>query len=75
MVVISLTLMPGLNRIARKTKPCWALTPYWLYPVAAKAARSQRRPLYAHINELAGGGAMSMSVPMMNILTGRCPRG
>ena len=37
---------------------------------AKAAARSQRRPLYAHINELAGGGAMSMPVPMMNILNG-----
>ena len=37
---------------------------------AKAAAQSQRRPLYAHINELAGVGAMSMPVPMMNILNG-----
>lgn len=37
---------------------------------AKAAAASQQRPLYAHINELAGGGAMSMPVPMMNILNG-----
>ena len=38
---------------------------------AAKAAAlSQRRPLFTHINELAGGGPMSMPVPMMNILNG-----
>ena len=37
---------------------------------AKAAAASQRLPLYAHINTLAGGGAMSMPVPMMNILNG-----
>ena len=38
---------------------------------AAKAAAASRHiPLYAHINTLAGGGAMSMPVPMMNILNG-----
>ena len=38
---------------------------------AAKAAAASRHiPLYAHINSLAGGGAMSMPVPMMNILNG-----
>lgn len=37
---------------------------------AKAAAASQNRPLYAHINELAGGGDMSMPVPMMNILNG-----
>ena len=38
---------------------------------AAKAAAlSQQRPLFTHINELAGGGPMSMPVPMMNILNG-----
>ena len=37
---------------------------------AKAAAASQHLPLYAHINTLAGGGAMSMPVPMMNILNG-----
>ena len=37
---------------------------------AKAAAASQQIPLYAHINTLAGGGAMSMPVPMMNILNG-----
>ena len=37
---------------------------------AKAAAASLRLPLYAHINTLAGGGAMSMPVPMMNILNG-----
>ena len=37
---------------------------------AKAAAASQHLPLYAHINILAGGGAMSMPVPMMNILNG-----
>ena len=37
---------------------------------AKAAAASQHMPLYAHINTLAGGGAMSMPVPMMNILNG-----
>jgi enolase len=38
---------------------------------AAKAAAlSQQRPLFTHINELAGVGPMSMPVPMMNILNG-----
>ena len=37
---------------------------------AKAAAASQHLPLYAHINTLAGGGAVSMPVPMMNILNG-----
>jgi len=37
---------------------------------AKAAAASQHLPLYAHINTLAGGGATSMPVPMMNILNG-----
>lgn len=37
---------------------------------AKAAAASQQKPLYAHINALAGGGVMSMPVPMMNILNG-----
>jgi enolase len=38
---------------------------------AAKAAAiSQQLPLYSHINQLAGGGDMSMPLPMMNILNG-----
>ena len=37
---------------------------------AKAAAASQHLPLHAHINTLAGGGAMSMPVPMMNILNG-----
>ncbi len=38
---------------------------------AAKAAAEDRgRPLYAHINELAGGPRMRLPTPMMNILNG-----
>jgi enolase len=37
---------------------------------AKAAATSQHIPLYGHINALAGGGAVSMPVPMMNILNG-----
>ena len=37
---------------------------------AKAAAESQHKPLYAHVNALAGGGATSMPVPMMNILNG-----
>ncbi|MAA49966.1 MAG: phosphopyruvate hydratase [Gammaproteobacteria bacterium] len=37
---------------------------------AKAAATSQHIPLYRHINALAGGCAMSMPVPMMNILNG-----
>jgi enolase len=37
---------------------------------ARAAAQSRGLPLYRHINELAGGPALSMPVPMMNILNG-----
>ena len=37
---------------------------------AKAAATSQQIPLYRHISALAGGCAMSMPVPMMNILNG-----
>ena len=37
---------------------------------AKAAAQSARLPLYQHIAALAGGGAMSLPVPMMNILNG-----
>ena len=37
---------------------------------AKAAATSQQVPLYSHINQLGGGGDMSMPVPMMNILNG-----
>jgi enolase len=37
---------------------------------AKAAATSQHMPLYRHISALAGGCAMSMPVPMMNILNG-----
>jgi enolase len=37
---------------------------------AKAAAASLGKPLYAHINQLSGGGPMSMPVPMMNILNG-----
>ena len=47
-----------------------ALLAVSLAAAKAAAAASQRLPLYAHINTLAGGGAMSMPVPMMNILNG-----
>ena len=37
---------------------------------AKAAAQSARLPLYQHIGALAGGGALSLPVPMMNILNG-----
>ncbi len=37
---------------------------------AKAAATSQQVPLYSHINQMGGGGDMSMPVPMMNILNG-----
>ncbi|MEM7000431.1 MAG: phosphopyruvate hydratase [Pseudomonadota bacterium] len=37
---------------------------------AKAAAAAQGKPLYAHINQLAGGPDMNLPVPMMNILNG-----
>lgn len=37
---------------------------------ARAAALSQKRPFYRYLNEMHGGGAMSLPVPMMNILNG-----
>src|SRR5690606_26645588 len=38
--------------------------------VAHAAAKAKQQLLYVHINELAGNPAMSMPMPMMNVLNG-----